>query len=258
MLLPFYTWFCSAPSHNPNDPPTYERLELGPYDQINCSERARFADVWGFSDDGLELFVGSGQAPTIYTFDKLYPYRWRVKKFPAAGQWRLGCRLDTMVPRWIDVVVKGYPDVAQIIPWSPETLSVHDRTVFECTCGNQAHLSNFKAKFAWKSGQKIFEITRTQFVLANLDTEASEKETTPPTYECTIQMGDVTLVKSLTVKLIYGEKLYLAVVIVLNIHRQQLYLALCVPIDSGMHRKYALQAVTKCYSLKINHSHTYY
>ncbi|KAF8571553.1 hypothetical protein P879_03454, partial [Paragonimus westermani] len=95
-----------APSHDPNDPPIYERFELRPYDQINCSERARFADVWGFSDDGLELIVSPGQAPTMYTFDKLHPYQWRVKKFPAGGQWRLGCRLDNMVPRWMDVVVK--------------------------------------------------------------------------------------------------------------------------------------------------------
>ncbi|KAF5399954.1 hypothetical protein PHET_06640, partial [Paragonimus heterotremus] len=98
-----------------------------------------------------------------------------------------------------------YPDFAQIIPWSPEILSVHDRTVFECTCGNQAYLPNLKSKFAWKGGQKIFKITKNRFVLANVDIQAPLKETTPPTYECTVQTDNVTLVKRFTVRLIYDN-----------------------------------------------------
>ncbi|KAA3676538.1 uncharacterized protein DEA37_0002039, partial [Paragonimus westermani] len=99
----------------------------------------------------------------------------------------------------------GYPDVIQILPWSPELLSIHDRTVFECTCGNQEHLLNLGTKFVWKSGPKIFEITKNRFVLANVDIHVSQEDTTLSTYECTVQTGNFTLVKTFTVKLIYDN-----------------------------------------------------
>ncbi|CAH8582163.1 unnamed protein product [Dicrocoelium dendriticum] len=168
-----------------NGNPTYETRNLKPSDSLTCGQQVPVYSELAHSEDALELFIPPGQATHLGTFDVMSIHTWRVKQYAAAGTWLIACRMDWKVVTWLDVTVDGYPNEAVIKPWHPELLSFDEKTMFECTSDNAAHVASAKMIFRHLSGPPLFHVSQPRFTL-NQNWRPDSKDSIS-TYKCLVR-----------------------------------------------------------------------